>query len=443
MRRYARYLALPAFAVLAIAGAEFWYDGEGAAVAATDLRSPEFGPRDFAASVSEQEAQLSAARSRAERRPQDWLAQAVLARALSERSGLLGDFDALVAAQRHIALAESSAPERSGPGLIAAHVYMGAHLLDEAEAALDIYDSKVIGGTEEERAEAVAIRGDIAFYRGDMAMAQERYAEARRLAAMPGVIYREALLAKAQGRFDDAEQLFHRSLNAMASPGPRQVANVAIQLGGIDQARGQYEAAREHFVEADRFFPGFWLFEAHVAQGDYLTGRTDAALERLEAMLEDDQPVDIAELYALLLQAEGRDEEARRWATGATAIWDERLEALPEAAYGHAIEHHFKFGSATRALELAQRNLALRPYGEAQLLMAEAYLENDRPAEALSVIRRAKRQGWLSAPHLRAEINALEALGRDEEARPLREEAEAINPHVFGPLSELVWFSHG
>ncbi|MGB3167402.1 MAG: hypothetical protein WBA68_11570 [Alteraurantiacibacter sp.] len=443
MLKYARYLALPAIAVLALAGAEYWYDGDATAVAATELRTPEFGPRDFAASVRADEAQLSVAQSRVAQRPQDWLAQAVLARALSDRAGLHGDFDALVAAQRHIVLAEAAAPERSGPGLIAAHVYMGAHLLDEAEGALDNYDQRVIGGSEAERAEAVAIRGDIAFYRGDMAIAQERYAEARRLAAIPGVIYREALLAKAQGRFDDAEQLFHRSLGAMTSPGPRQVANVAIQLGGIDQARGRYEAARDHFVEADQLFPGFWLFEAHVAQGDYLTGRTDAALQRLETMLEVDQPVEIAELYALFLQAEGREAEARPWAAGATAIWDERLDALPEAAYGHAIEHHFKFGSETRALDLAQRNLALRPYGEAQLLMAEAYLANDRPADALSVLRRAKRQGWRSAPHLRAEINALEALGRDDEARPLREEAEAINPHVFGPLSELVWLSHG
>lgn len=77
------------------------------------------------------------------------------------------------------------------------------------------------------------------------------------------------------------------------------------------------------------------------------------------------------------------------------------------------------------------------------MCMAEALLANERPAEALEQIRLAREAGWLSAPHLRTEVNALEALGRDAEAQDLREEAVAINPHVFDPVSEKVWFSRG
>ena len=357
---------------------------------------------------------------------------------------LRGDFVALAEAQDVIGRANELAPERSGPTVIAAHTAMGVHRLDEVDAALDRYDLAVVPGEAGERAEMLALRGDLAFYRGDMIRAEADYEEARDLAAIPGVIYRQALLAKARGQFDRAEALFRQSLRTMSGPTPRNVASFAMQLGAIDQARGRYEDARDHFIEADRLFPGYWLLEAHVAQADYLTGRHDAALTRLEAMLaEGEQPVDITELYALLLQAEGRDAESASVIRDATATWDQRLAMLPEAAYGHAIEHHFKFGSAEKALDLARRNLALRPYGEARLLMAEALLEADDPAGALDQIRLAKRAGWLSAPHLRAEVNALEALGRHDEARPIRAEAEAINPHVFGPLSELVWFSHG
>lgn len=445
MRRTFKLLALPLSAVAIIVGVEMATDDSAVAPAfAAELPAPAYGPANYGAAVAAADAQMSLARQRSSADPDAWLNQAGLAHALMEEAGLEGNFAALVEAQAVMAKALQLAPENAGPAIVAAHTAMGAHRLDAVEAALDLFDRAAVAGSPGERAEALALRGDIAFYRGDMRAARRIYAEAAQLFPLPGVTYRQALLAKASGEFDRAEALFQRALREAEAPPPRDVANVALQLGGIDQARGRYAEARDHFIAADRIFPGHWLFEAHVAQADYLTGRTEAAITRVEAMLaEGGQPVEIAELYALVLQAEGRADESAAASASATALWDERLAQLPEAAYGHAIEHHFKFGSEARALELAQRNLALRPYGEARLLMAEAQLATGDPARALAQIRAARQAGWLSAPHLRAEVNALEALGRTREAAVLRDEAEAINPHVFAPVSELVWLSHG
>ncbi|QZH75603.1 MAG: hypothetical protein JY451_03045 [Erythrobacter sp.] len=445
MRTTLRLLMLPLGAVLLLGGIEFFgSENGGAPVAAASLPKPGFGPANFAEAQRDVAAQLSLARERAARRPDDWLVQASLARALMAQSSLTGGYAMLEEAQRVAALANDLAPEQSGHMLVAAYTAMGAHRLDAVKEALDRFALKVVPAAADEQAEVLGLRGDLAFYQGDLQAATRLYAEARILNPSPGTVYRQALLAKARGEFERAEGLFREALAADASPTPRTVADIAVQLGALDQAQGDYSAARAHFIEADRLFPGFWLYESHVAQVDYLTGRESEALVRLEAMLaQGEQPVEVTELYALLLQSEGRDAESRRWSARATAIWDERLEAMPEAAYGHAIEHHFKFGSADRALELARRNLAERPYGEARLLLAEALLATGDPAGALAQMRRARRDGWLSAPHLRAEVNALEALGRRDEARAVRSDAEAINPHVFDPVSEFVWFSHG
>ncbi len=444
MRSSIRYFAIPLAAVGIAIAADMIVDRQTTEAAwAAELPEPGYGPSDHGDAIAANSADLSLAREKIGHRPGDWLSHAMLANALMDNASLTGDFDAIIDAQTAVDRAAELAPDGSGPFIVRAHTAMGAHRIDVAATALDRYAQRAVPESPDDRAEATAIRGDIAFYLGNIAEAERLYGQADALAASPGIAYRRALAAKAKGDFDAAERLFLGAITRSSNRVPRDVANIAVQLGGIDQARGRYEEAREHFLEADALFPGYWLFEAHIAQADYLTGRTGAAFSRLDAMLETEQPVDVTELYALLLQAEGREQEAARMIAPITAIWGTRLRSLPQAAYGHAIEHHFAFGSTSQALELAERNLALRPYGESRLLMAEAYLANNRPAEALEQIRLARYAGWLSAPQLRAEVNALEALGRDSEADAIRAEAEAINPYVFDPVSELVWFSHG
>ncbi len=444
MRDKFKYFAVPVAAATTVIGAEALLDGgQPESVRAADLPTPGYGPAGYEDATALNGAYLSLAREKVARGPEDWLAHAMLARALMDQATLTGDFAEIVKAQASIEHAARLAPPGSGPFLARAHTAMGAHRLEVAESALDGYVQRAVPGSEEERAEALAIRGDIAFYRGSIAEAERHYAEAEALAPISGTAYRQALAAKARGEFDEAERLFVRAIARNQERVPRDVANIVIQLGALDQARGRYEEARAHFIEANEMFPGYWLIEAHLAQADYLTGRTGSALQRLEAMLNAQQPINVTELYALLLQAEGREHDAMRLIHPVTALWDNRLRILPEAAYGHAIEHHFAFGSSARALELAARNLRLRPYGEARLLMAEAYLSNNRPADALQQVRMARQAGWLSAPQLRAEVHALEALGRHSEAEAIRGEAEAINPYVFDQVSELVWFSHG
>ena len=146
---------------------------------------------------------------------------------------------------------------------------------------------------------------------------------------------------------------------------------------------------------------------------------------------------------AMLLRAQGTGGESRLWAGRADALWRKRLNQMPEAAYGHALEHELVFGTPERALDLATRNLAARPYGESRLLMASALLMNGRTGPALDQLALAESSGWRSAPMYALRAQALELSGRAPDAEAARQQAQALNPHVFEPATALVWFSHG
>jgi tetratricopeptide (TPR) repeat protein len=375
--------------------------------------------------------------------PPDWLHEEGVARALIARSRLSTDYGDLARAVEVIDTAQAMAPPNAGPSLTAAVIGMITHRLDKSEAALAIDDRSAVPPEAAEQAEAAGLHGDIAFYRGDMAAARTWYDRAHQLQPGAGIAYRRALLAKTSGDFEDAIRQFQA-----AAPSPRhntvfERASVALQIGAVEQARGNHRAAADWFAVADRQFPGFWLFEAHQAQSRAIAGDLAGAISAMRAVAERAPAAEVMDALAVLLRADGQPAESRRWAARAGAIWTARLRQLPEAAFGHAIEHELVFGNPSRALSLARANLAVRPFGESHLLMASALLMNGRTSDALKHIAKAEKTGWRSAPMYALRAQALELQGRGAEARAAREAAIALNPRIFSPETALVWFSHG
>src|SRR3546814_2444924 len=77
--------------------------------------------------------------------------------------------------------------------------------------------------------------------------------------------------------------------------------------------------------------------------------------------------------------------------------WTRRLRLLPEAAYGHAIDHCLATEKWDCALDLARRNHANRSYGEAKVLLAEALFRSGRLAEAREAIDQVLASPWRTA----------------------------------------------
>jgi tetratricopeptide (TPR) repeat protein len=440
----ARYLAVSLFAVAVIIGLDWSRTAAVPAPAsAAEWGRAGYGPNSFAAGIERATQQVSHARERLGYGPPDWLHEEGLARALMAKSRLSADYGDLAEAVKVIEAAQARAPASAGPSLTAAVIAMMAHRLDKAEAALAIADASVVPADAAEQAETAGLHGDIAFYRGDLAAARTWYDRAEHWQPGPGVAYRHASLAKATGKFDEAIRQFQSADPSPLKSSPFQHANTALQIGAVEQARGNYQAAAQWCATADRLFPGFWLFEAHRAQSLAISGDLAGAIAAMREVAKKTPSPEVMDALAMLLRADGRAAESRQWAERAGAIWAIRISQLPEAAYGHALEHELVFGTPKRALSLARANLGARPSGESHLLLASALLMSGEIAEALRQVEFAEDKGWRSAPLFALRAQALELQGRGDAARVAREAAVTLNPRIFAPETGLVWFSHG
>jgi tetratricopeptide (TPR) repeat protein len=439
-----RFVVITLLAVTALAGLDWARSPPASAPAsAADWPAAGYGPASYAAAMEHASTQIDNAVERLGYGPADWLHEDGVARAFIARSRLSPDYGDLARAVDVIEAAQAMAPANAGPSLTAAVIGMMTHRLDKSEAALIIEDASAVPPDAAEQAETAGLHGDVAYYRGDMAQARTWYDRAQQWAPGAGTAYRFAGLAKSTGDFDEAIRQLQASDSSPRKTGPFQHASTALQIGAVEQARGNYEQAAEWFAVADRQFPGFWLFQAHRAQSRAVAGDLPGAIQAMRQVAQRAPSAEVMDALAMLLRADGQAAESRKWAERAGAIWAVRLRQLPEAAYGHALEHELVFGDPARALSLARANLAARPFGESHLLLASALLMNGRTGDALSHIAKAEESGWRSAPLYALRAQALELEGRGGEARAAREAAIALNPRIFAPETGLVWLSHG
>ena len=439
-----RYVILPVAAVALLTGAEWLTnDTAEAPVSATEWGAPGFGPASYSAAIARSDSDLSLGRERVSKGPGEWLRHESLARIYLGRAHLSFTYDELALAGEALARAQLLAPAGSGPSLTDATFAQMSHQLGRAESSLSALDGAVVRSDPAILAESASLKGDVAFYRGDMASAEALYNQASEYGPNAGVSYRHAILARSQGRFDTAIEYFSDASPDPAMTTPLASASTAMQIGAVELARGDYRNARAWFETADRQFPGFWLIEAHLAQARALEGDLAGAIIDMKAVARRAPAGEVLDALAMLLRADGQARESRLWAERASAIWAKRLDQLPEAAYGHAIEHELVFGSPDKALDLAKRNFNARPYGGSRILLASAYLSNGGPEVAIEHLTMAEGSGWRSAPLYALLAQAYELSGRPNEAAKARKAAEALNPKILETETSLVWLSHG
>ncbi len=442
-----RYWHLAAAAALAsglvIAADAYLSSGPARSASAEwSLRRPGYGPASFGAALAADDSRIAGARSMLGIHPDDWMRHEGLARGLITRFRLTGNYDDLAEAGTAMARGRALAPDPAGPVLSDAELGVASHRLGQTDRALATLARWVVPPDRGERAEAAALAGDVAFYRGDMNSARRAYAQAAKI-DRAGMTFRGAALAKAQGDFAGAIAGFRAYLAAQKSPSPLQVANIALQIGAIELARGNAEEGQRRFHEADRTFPGYWLIQAHLAQGEALAGNAPAGIAAMRRVAQSSGSAEAMDALAMLLRTFGDAAESRQWAARAADVWRRRIAQAPEAAYGHAVEHEIVFGTPERALDLAQRNFASRPFGESRLLLANALVLNGRVSEALAQLQQAEASGWRSAPLYALRAEALSLSGQEAEAEKARTAAQALNPRIFDPATALIWFSHG
>ena len=367
-----------------------------------------------------------------------WSDHSAVGDLLIGRARLTGSFDDYLAAGAAYDEAFRFAPAGTGPHLERAGWNFAVHRLARVAPDLAAVDRYVVPD-DATVAAALGLRGDLAFYAGRYREALDFYQRGE--ARMPSIAT-EVKLANYHARFGDPDRalaLLDQADGRVTGPQQQLRAFIEARRGVVELGRGDWDKAEAHFNRADAIFPGYWLVEEQRATMRGLRGDVRGAAGIFRRMAARGDMPDALDGLAGLARGAGNLAEAQKWAAQAGAAWDRRLAILPEAALGHALDHLLAFGDPARALDVAKRNYALRPYGDAATGLAWAYLVNHRPADALAAIAPTLAAGWSSAE---AHVVASEAhalLGQGKEAEAERAAAVAINPHALDRNPGMTW----
>jgi tetratricopeptide (TPR) repeat protein len=242
--------------------------------------------------------------------------------------------------------------------------------------------------------QARALRADLDFQEGRYAESRRGYEEALRKKRTWDNQARLAYLESKTGDVAGAERLYAEAEDEITAKEMRSYAWVELQRGLLDLDRGRNEEALAHYRRADRAYSGYWLIEEHIAEVLDRLGRTAEAVKLYRGIV---QRTGNPEFVSALAAIAGRKDPAEAGALYAEAerLFEAQSLLYPEAAIGHYLKSLIdRPGSSPKLLEMAERNVALRPNAESKLLLARACLKLGQPARARALVGEILETPW-------------------------------------------------
>ncbi len=412
-------------AIIVIGGGGIWLDQQHHLPASGAVPSA-----TYVGHLRELDAQVEAARVRTRRDQHSWLALQSLAESYRERALFSGTTIDLTRAESALTQSFTLAGAQAGPFLSRAQLSATLHryqtIAADLHAATDIipYDNH-------QHAAVVSLRAGVAFACGRYTEAFAAYREALAQRRTPMTLFAFADAMAATGDANAAEDLIIDAENLAREEPPATRAWLALQHGVYALDRGQWAQAEAHYSRAQAMLSGWWLIDARVAELTALKGDIDGAIPCYEQLAKRTGKPELMDALAQLLHQQNRPIEAAHWTELAGRAYDDLLAGQPEAAYGHALDHYLALPHETaRALDLAQRNHALRPGGEASVKLARALLNAGQCEQARGAI-----EAVLNSPYDTAVLHATAAAiyaSCGDQVRTAVELALArkINPHA-------------
>lgn len=401
-----------------------------------------YGPANYGEAQAELDRQRALANERIDRDPGQWTYQEHLAVTSLIRAQLTGAFEDYRQASDAIDTSMQIAPEGGGPAMTDAIVNLSLHRYPAAGKDIDLISGFAVAPGDDERAEMLAGRGDIAFYSGNYAKAFALYTDAAALDKGPRTLFRLATWHKYNGRFDRAIALYERGAGNAKVRTPQMLSAYLLQIGALELQRGNWELARRYFVRADAVFSGYWLAEAHLAQMLAVEGRLAEAEQAYLAIIDKTANPDVMMALAALYDHRGDRENSARWMRRAGALMDIRVAALPEAYYDHALDFAIANDDRSGAMDLASLNHQARPYGDAAMALARAHLLNGRSKSAVDILKKVEASGWKSVEQYLILAEAYERSGQTRLSAKAMDAALAINPKADDPQTGLLAFGN-
>lgn len=352
----------------------------------------------------------------------DWTQHERLAAGYLQVARLTGDFDPYDDALGHLDQAFEVAPPGSGPHATAAAVYASLHRLPDAQAALDaawtarpFHDDIAAAGLHR-------LGGEIAWQRGDYEDAADAFAVALALDAAYDTWSAEAHLRSYTADYPGANEAYGTALSTLPSTEGVSAAWVHLQQGLVDLERDRFEAALQHYLDADAALGGWWLVQEHIAEVLVAVGREDEAADLYADVVARTGHPAMRDAWAGLLEPE----EARTQVEAARAAWDAQRARFPEAVSGHALDHYLEHGTPAESLAVAEANVDARPNAASWLGLAEARLRADDLPGAVAAIDSALSTPWRTPALHDAAATIYDAAGRPDDARAQRALGQAL-----------------
>ncbi len=307
-----------------------------------------------------------------EQRATSWMAQADAAMAHAERARLTGDYEDYVAADAFLERAFAIAPAGAGPFLERASLDFTLHRLPRVEVALAAAEHAILVDVPT-RAAILGMRADVAMQRGRLEEARRGFDASLSLHANATGWARLASWQWESGNLNAAEATYRKAASMSHAARGSQRALTHMQLGLMDLEAGRLDNAMAHYLDADAAFPGWWLIEEHIAEVLALQGQIAPAMRMYQELVARTHNPEFMDALARIHSARGEETEAERWIQESRRIHMRRMALFPEAAWGHALDHFLDFGAGEQAVDLAEKNFALRPNRQAREHLVRAY----------------------------------------------------------------------
>lgn len=363
----------------------------------------------------------------------DFLSAANLGLLYEARARLSGDVTdyarAETAANRSLAVE----PRQLDVQALHARILLATHDFSRALA-----EAETVDRSAPDQPAVLAILGDAELELGRLDAAATRYAAIQALAPGPAVTARLARVAFLRGDPAAATTLAESAHAAAVNDGQvgPGLSWYAYLAGTMSLAAGSPESAATWFDRALAAWPESHLALAGRARADAALGNMDDAIDGYRrAIAISPQPEALAALGDLLAL---RGDAAAAEQQYATVLAIAQLQGSGGLVYNRQlalfqVNHE---GDAAGALVLAERELAERKDAYGYDAFAWALLANGRPAEADAAMATALATGVRDATLLFHAGEIARALGDDERARTLLDDALAIRG-ALDPLSAV------
>ena len=386
--------------------------------------SPLQGSQAYDAELEQVDRQLFVAQERAAWLD-DYSADVHVAAWARIRARLSGDYSDYTLSQESLQWAFEQAPTGAGPFQERAQLNYSLHRLDRVPGDLLSAHSAVLID-DNTLASLVLIQANLDFQQGRFERAMTGYEESLALhqsiggfGARANARYWLGDVSGAEADLNEAEGLYHGF-------DKEPLAWFDLQRGLMDLERGQYAQALAHYHDADAHLGGYWLVQEHIAEIWVLQGFESHAQDLYLDIVDRTGSPEFMDALAGL--SSGADQDA--WFAQADAVYAQRLVDFPEASSGHALDHYLESGQEELALDLAKKNAALRGNGHATTQLAQAYLLNEAPQQAINALQPSVDSGWTSASaHWELHL-AYQAVGDGSQAELNRALALALNPRI-------------